>query len=151
MLTKIKNKKAQAWSLDVVIAIVIFMSGVIILYFYAINYFNQGAQQLDDLLYQGNTAAELLLGEDELGIVLDGKINQDKLENFYNSDYELKKMQLGVKDDFYFIIPNFEINGNPVEYAGKMSPADVKNSIKISRFSVYKNKPVKFELYVWRE
>ena len=150
MLTKIKNKKAQAWSLDVVIAIVIFMSGVIILYFYAINYFNQGAQQLDDLLYQGNTAAELLLGDDELGLVSNGKINQDKLNDFYASDYKLKKMRLGVKDDFYFILQNLEVNGTLVGYAGLMNSTAVKNSIKVSRFSVYKNKPIKFQIYVWR-
>ena len=150
MVLKIRSKKAQAWSLDVVVAIVIFMAGVIILYVYAINYVNQGGQQLDDLLYQGNTAAELLLGDDELGLVSNGKINQDKLNDFYASDYKLKKMRLGVKDDFYFILPNLEVNGTLVGYAGLMNSTAVKNSIKVSRFSVYKNKPIKFQIYVWR-
>ncbi|MBS3085589.1 hypothetical protein J4225_02790 [Candidatus Pacearchaeota archaeon] len=150
MVLKIRSKKAQAWSLDVVVAIVIFMAGVIILYVYAINYVNQGGQQLDDLLYQGNTAAELLLGDDELGLVSNGKINQDKLNDFYASDYKLKKMRLGVKDDFYFILQNLEVNGTLVGYAGLMNSTAVKNSIKVSRFSVYKNKPIKFQIYVWR-
>ena len=150
MVLKIRSKKAQAWSLDVVVAIVIFMAGVIILYVYAINYVNQGGQQPDDLLYQGNTAAELLLGDDELGLVSNGKINQDKLNDFYASDYKLKKMRLGVKDDFYFILQNLEVNGTLVGYAGLMNSTAVKNSIKVSRFSVYKNKPIKFQIYVWR-
>ena len=43
-----------------------------------------------------------------------------------------------------------EVGEAPVEYIGNMNTTPVNNNIKISRFTVYKNKPVKFQLYVWR-
>ena len=64
----IKNKRAQAWSLDLVIASIIFIIGIIVLYVYAINYSSQAKDQLDELFYEGNLASELILSEKEQGI-----------------------------------------------------------------------------------
>ncbi|MEM3074452.1 MAG: hypothetical protein QW727_00720 [Candidatus Pacearchaeota archaeon] len=150
LINKGNKKKAQAWSLDIIIAMIIFTSGIIMLFIFTINYANQAGNQLDDLLNQGRTASELILNNDESGILSDNIINQTKLENFYNSNYELLKRRLGVKDDFYFTIDNLEINGTQKEYIGRINSTKIENLIKIERISVYKNKLIKFNLYVWK-
>jgi len=145
-----ENKRGQIWSLDVIIAVMIFMTGIIILYFYAVNYFDQSTNQLDDLLYQGNTAAELILADNDPGILSNGNVNQTKLENFYNSDYDSLRRSLNVKDNFYFILDGLEIQGSPTAYVGSINNTPVDNLIRVNRFTVYKDKPVKFNLYIWR-
>ena len=145
----ILDKKGQAWSMDVIVAIIIFTAGIAILSFYAINLNNQSQINIDDLNYQGNFASEFILSE-ERGILAENKINQTKLDDFYNSDYEDKRVELGVKDNFYFTIPDLEIGGIPRDYVGMKNTTEVENFIQVNRFTIYKNKPVMFRLYVWR-
>jgi len=148
-MKKVQNKKGQVWSFDIVIAILIFFAGVIILFFYAINYSNQSNEELDSLFYQGNVASEIILsGTGNFGILTDGKIDQSKLNSFYSLTYEEMRAGLGIKDDFYFVIGGMEINGVPTEYVG-MKDVNAKNNIKINRFVIYKNKIVKFQIYIW--
>src|SRR3989344_2746537 len=75
-----KNKKAQAWCLDLVIASVIFLIGIIILYVYAINYSSQTKKNqlglkydfyfvMDDLEANGNPVGYM------------GKSNTSEIEN----------------------------------------------------------------------
>lgn len=144
------NKKAQAWSLDAMVSVLIFFLAISILFFYSINFDKQTSSSLDDLLNQGNTAANLLLSNEELGLFSNNIINQTLLDEFYNADYQTKKSQIGIRDNFYFTINNLEANGIPVTHAGNMNASDVGNSIKIERIATYKNKPSKFELYIWR-
>ena len=150
LIKSIKQKKAQAWSLDAIIAILIFFSGIAILFFYAINYSDELSSTLDNLLNQGNTASELLLTDNEVGIVSNNIINKTLLDNFYTADYNLKRRELGITDNFYFTLPELEVNGNPTEYIGVAPFIGNKNSIKIERIVVYNNKPVKLDLYVWK-
>mgnify|MGYP001616494262 CR=1 FL=1 len=147
-LTNFVSKRAQVWSLDAMVGIIIFTAAMVVLFFYAMNYTNQSEINIEDLSYQGNIAAEFILSE-EHGILTSNKINQTKLDEFYYSDYEKKKGELGVKDDFYFTMPDLEINGSAVDYVGKMNGTAVKNVIQVTRFSIYKNKPVQFNIFVW--
>ncbi len=145
-----KNKKAQAWGLDLVIASVIFLIGIIILYVYAINYSSQTKNSLDEMLYDGNLASGLILSENDFGILSNGKVNQTKLDDFYNSDYQTKKNQIGLKYDFYFVMDDLEVNGNPLNYIGKSNISEIENLIQVTRLTIYKNKPIKFDIFVWR-
>jgi len=80
-------------------------------------------------------------------------MNQSKIDTFSNEislDYDKKRRELGVKDNFYFNISGLTENGNSVAYLGNMPGSGNKNSIKIERIVVYNNKLTKFELYVWR-
>lgn len=144
------NKKAQAWSLDAMISVFIFFLAISILFFYSINFDKQTSSSLDDLMNQGNTASNLLLSNEELGIFSNNLISQTRLNEFNNADYQIKKSQLGIRDNFYFILDNLEVNGVPVDYVGNMNTSNVGNSIKIERIASYKNKPSKFELYIWK-
>ena len=144
----INDKKAQAWSLDLVIAGVIFLAGVITLYIYAINYSSQSQSQLEELFFEADVAAELTLSGSNLGILSENKVNQTKLESF-NSNYPAKKATMGLRHDFYFTLGNLTLGGAPAAYVGQQNTSDVEHSIQITRITIYKNKPTKFQLYVW--
>ena len=145
----IKNKKSQVWSLDAIAAMVIFFAGVVILYLYAINFSSQ-SNELDSLIYQANTASSIILSDDQTyGILTDGKIDKDKLNDFYNLDYQSVRSGLSIKDNFYFVIDGLEINGESKDYIGLMN-IEAKSNVQTTRFVIYKNKIVKFQIYVWR-
>ena len=103
-------KKANELILDEVVAMVIFFEGISILFFYAMNYSNQLTSSLDDLTSQGNTASELLLSNGELSILTNNKINQTLLDAFYFKDYDQKRREFGIKDNFYFTIEGLTIS-----------------------------------------
>ncbi len=144
------NKKAQVWGLDLVVASIIFLAGIILLYFYVINYSSQSRSQIEELSYDANLASTLILSEESAGIVSDGKINQTKLDEFYDTDYNSEKAQLGVTNDFYFTLDNLEINGSPVSYVGKLNETETASLVKLTRVTVYKDKLTKFEIFVYR-
>lgn len=141
------NSKGQVWSLDLVIAGVIVTIGIIILYVYAINYTNQSQKNLENLFYEGNLAAELTLSEDSFGILTDQRVNQTKLDEFYNN-YDSKRAEMRITKNFYFTMENLTANVVSVDYVGNKS-ATTDSSVKITRITVYKNKPTKFELFIW--
>jgi len=141
------NKRGQAWGLDLTVAGVIFAAGIIILYFYAMNYGSQSQKQLDELFYEGNLAAELILSNEDFGILSNQIVNQTKLDQFY-VNYTARRSTLGIKDNFYFFMEGLEIGGSPADYVG-INSTETENRIQISRITVYKEKPTKFLLYVW--
>jgi len=145
----IKNKRSQVWSFDLVVASMIFIMGLFIFYFYVINQSPQSKNQLEEFFYEGDLSSQLILSEDE-GILSGGKINQTKLDIFNDTDYDVKKTQLGISNNFYFTIKDLEVNGVLVDYVGRINDADIENLVKVTRFTVYKNKPVKFEIFIWR-
>lgn len=151
ILIKPKTKKAQAWSLDLIVASVIFSVGIIILYVYAINYSSQTKNQLDGLFYEGNLVSQLILSEKDYGILSEGKINQTKLNEFSNYDYPTKKNKLGITNDFYFTFSGMEINGTSENYVGKINDTSIENLVQVTRITLYKNKPVKFQVFIWNE
>jgi hypothetical protein len=153
ILIKKENKSGQVWSLDIVIAGVIITIGIVVLYLYAINYTNQSQEKLEYLFYEGNLAAELILSEEDFGILnSEGKVNQTKLDGYY-FDYNLKRAQLGISRNFYFNISGLtkvNVSGSLVDvpYIGNQS-ANPESSIKITRITIYENKPTRLDLYVW--
>ncbi len=148
---RINEKSAQAWSLDLVVASMIFLAGIVVLYVYAVNYSSQTKDQLNELFYDGNLASQILLSESESGILSEGKINQTKLDEFFNSDYETKRKSLGLNNDFYFMFDGMEVNGTPVSYIGKINDTEVSSLVRITRLAVYKNTPKKLDFFVWNE
>lgn len=143
------NKRAQVWSLDLMIAGIIFLIGIVVLYNYAINYSAQSKNNLDELFYEGNLASELILSEESFGILSNGVINQTKLDAFDNLSNSAKKELLGMKYNFYFTIDNLEINGTLRDYVGIINSSQIDNLIQITRITVYKNNPTKLQLFTW--
>lgn len=164
------STKSQAWGLDLIIALCIFVIGIMAFFIYSINFSSEGEEKLDYLLYDGNAIANILLSEGSPsdwnlssvilpGLVSENKINETKLENFYylvSSDYQSSKNMLNTKYDFYLFFQDrdsININGTIIDGIGKPEASRINivsdNLIKIQRVIVYQNKPVQLNLYVW--
>jgi hypothetical protein len=158
------EKKAQAWGFDITVAIIIFSLGLIVFFIYSINYSNEGAETFENLISEGNFIADNLLSsgipenwnpEDVrgVGIISSGKINNTKLESFYNlslADYSKTKRLLNTEHD-YFISFNENISLSNRSIAGIGKEEIITNSsnlIRINRFSVYNNKFTNIYVYV---
>ncbi len=143
-----KDKNGQGWGLDIIIAGVIFMAGIITLYIYAINYSSQSQKHLDELFYEGNVAVEQILSEGDAGILTEGRVNQSKLD-FFQANYNAEKTIIGVTRNFYFVMENLEINGLPASYVGMVNSSNTENLIQVTGITIYKNKPSRFDFYIW--
>ncbi len=162
-----KTKKAQAWGTDLVIAFTIFSFSIIFFYFYSFNYSNETEDILELLTYEGNFIADSLLSPGypdswdesnvlEIGITTNGKINQTKLNTFYEftqNDYERTKRIFGTKYDYYFFM-EVPINST-LEGIGKPGINSTNlaalNLIKITRFTIYQNKPTTAYVYIFQQ
>ena len=159
------NKKAQGWGLDLTIASVIFLIGMFFMYTYAINYGGGSESILSSLNSQAKTGSSLILSEgspenweglnntETPGITTNNRINQTKLNGFYNitddsQEYQRTKNRLDIKDDFYFNFSDIKVYGNNIEGIGK-KPENYDNLVKTERITIYDNKITKFNLYIW--
>lgn len=157
------TKKAQAWGFDIIIATGIFIFGIIAFFLYTVNYPTGEQDKLDDLLYEGNIIADNLLSEgypenwttstvSKIGLLNDRIISQEKLEYFNQlstTEYGRTKIILGTKYNYFINFSSpIQISGSNIEGIG-LAPYNTKNSIKVSRVSIYQNKPVSIEVQVW--
>ncbi len=161
----LKNqKRAQAWGFDLMIASIIFLAGIILFYLYAFNTPNESENIINSLSYEGNVVSNIILSEGfpenwdgsnviSPGILTNNKINQTKLETFYNfvvGDYSRSKAALNTKYNYYvYLSENFTIGGNQVDGIGS-KPLNPKNLIRIQRFTIYNNKPITFNIEIWQ-
>ena len=156
-------KKGQGWGFDLVIASIIFTFAIIFFYIFALNYSSGSEELLRDLAYEGQLVADNFLSEGspsdwnetnvfKIGILSNNKINDTKLERFYNisnKSYSQTKILFAINHDYYInFSDSINISGEIKPYIGSYSP-DVKNLIRISRLSVYKNRPVSISINVW--
>jgi hypothetical protein len=161
------NKKAQAWGIDLMIAVVIFILGTTLFYVYIIDskntekiskdLKNSGDIIMNNIFSEGFPSNWSLSTVTKIGILQQGKISEEKLEKFYllsNSDYQKTKSLFETKYDFlFFLSENMSINSIAVESIGKpyTNKASIltENLIRVNRITVYKNKPVTATLYIW--
>lgn len=157
------NKRAQAWGFDLVIGAMIFFSAVTAFYIYSLNSSPEGEETLNPLIYDGNIVADSLLSsgypEDwdsgnviKIGILSKNKINETKLERFYNltsSDYDRTKIIFNTKYNYYYFLSEPMIISNQQVQGMGLQPQNQKNLIKITRFVSYRDKPMTLNLYIW--
>ena len=157
------NRIGQAWGIDLVVALTIFAVIMVTFFIYAINYSYEGIDKLQELKQEGKVISDSLLSEGspvnwglgdvtKPGLMSAGKINETKLEMVYdlnNTNYQRLKGLFNTKYDFFFSLSeNMIISGNSVGGIGK-NYTTPKNLIKITRFTIYKDKPITLTLYVW--
>lgn len=157
------KKKAQAWGFDLLIASMIFIGGIFVFYIYSLNFPNETEDIINTLTNEGNIVANALLSDGfpsdwnegnviTPGIITNNKINQTKLERFYNfstEDYEKTKSLFNTPYEYYITFSeNVTISGNQISSMGK-NPLNPKNLIKISRITIYKNKPITINVHIW--
>jgi len=165
------NKRGQAWSLDLLMGVFLFTVALSVFYFSALNSSNNLNEAIDLLSYDGRSISKNILSEGspndwnsssvvQIGILDDGKINETKLEAFYdlaNTDYARTKSLFNTKYDYYFFLDtNITFNSITIDGIGKpgitrdnVAQADIKNLIRVDRISVYENKIIGATLFVW--
>ncbi len=166
------NKRAQIWGIDLMSGMVLFVVGMVILFVYSLNQSNEVQDNFELLFYEGKTIADNFLSSGypsdwnstnviTIGISDDSKLNETKLENLYemiyiDSNYSTTKNLLNTQYDYYFFLnQNMTINSAEIEGIGKpgitKNNINVKNLIKITRFTIYQNKTTPFYIYIWKE
>ena len=175
MLNLKKTKKAQVWSLDLIIAAIIFAVGLIVVYIFTLNLPGQAEEKLNSLIYEGNLIASALLTEggptnwDELadsnpdaiilpGLIRGDKIDYDKINNFSNLTHWNSPLNLHYPDKKYpekmknklSTIYDFciSLTGYPITIC-TANPVNQNNVISVTRFTVYQNKPSTLTIQVW--
>jgi hypothetical protein len=162
------DKKAQIWSLDLIIATTIFLIGIITVYLFSVNLSSEADENLNTLLYEGNLIASNILSngspsnwqlgniDDTImpGILTDGKIDASKLakfDSFLASPQNVAKIKikLNTKFNFCFNVSGKEFGDDYGKICTIDMPADVSNKIKVTRFTIYNNITRKFELEIW--
>jgi hypothetical protein len=156
-------KKAQAWGFDLMIAMVIFLIGLMVFFVYSINYSNTGIETFENLIRDGNFIAENLLSEgypinwnasnvQTMGIMSGGRIDPIKLERFYNfsiQDYQKTKMVLNTNYDYLFLIEGgINLTNSVIPGIGDYEIENASDLVRINRFAVYNNKLVNVYIYV---
>lgn len=161
------SKRGQAWGFDLMIATIIFISGIVSFYLYSLNYQTEAQETLDTLFYEGNTISEDLLSSgypstwnagnvQVIGLTDDGKINQTKLERFYGlslEDYGRTRSILNINNNYFInfsdtLTLNIEGENIDVDGIGK-TPENAKNIIMVTRLTVYHEKPAAMNVFIW--
>jgi hypothetical protein len=156
-------KKAQAWGFDLMIASVLFVFGIIVFFLYSINSSQGEIEKLEDLQYEGNIIADDIMSEGfpkdwgtntvtKIGILSDNKINGTKLERFYDLasvEYKKSKTLFNTKYEYFVNISEpMMAHGSVIKGIGNQSQ-NHKNLIKITRFTIYNNKPTTLTVEIW--
>ncbi len=157
-------KKGQGWGFDLVVGLMIFLSGILFFYFYAVNNSGVDDQKLLSFEQEAKLVSGNLLSEgfpadwnennvERIGFYDNERINQTKLERFFNlsmSDYQRTKRLFNVKDNYYIYFPSGVSNGTgSVYYIGNNQTQSAENIVKTSRAVIYQNKIIGMEVDVW--
>lgn len=156
-----QSKKAQAWGMDITVAIVIFIVGLVVVYIYSINLSSEAQETLDTLAYQGNIISSTMLLEgtptnwqespDSVlipGLLTQGKIDENKLSNFSDlmeNHPSLLKSKLNTKYNFCMNISDY-----PTYCTASMPSEDnIHNLVRVQRYVAYQNVPSIMEIRIW--
>jgi hypothetical protein len=165
-----RQKKAQTWGFDLMIATIIFISGIVAFYIYSINYPSEGQDKIDSLSYEGEIIGENLLTSgypgnwNESNVILIGivdakRINDTKLELFHNftnftlnpNGYNLSKAIFNTKYEYFInFSKQVNISSGPIAGIG-LFPDGPTNLVKVARITVYKNQTITMSIYIWEE
>ncbi|MDO8508750.1 MAG: hypothetical protein Q7S27_03645 [Nanoarchaeota archaeon] len=159
----LSKKRGQAWGFDLMIASLIFTAGIIVFYIYSINTTEEADSTINKLTYDGSILSNILLLEGSPknwttanvvspGLLTNNKINQTKIDNFYNltrDNYSAVKALLNTQYDFYiYFSKNITANGQVIPGMGKI-PSSPKNLIKIERVAIYNDQPLTMNIEIW--
>jgi len=157
------EKRAQAWGFDLMMATAVFFLGIATIYLYSLNFPLESEETIKNMQYEGNIIAENILSDGspinwnitnvaKLGILTNNIINDTKMEQFYllsSTEYARTKSLFGAKYNYYVNLSEpISINGEQKSGIGALNE-NAENLIKISRFTIYKNKSVTLYVYIW--
>ncbi|MDP2925049.1 MAG: hypothetical protein Q8N99_01625 [Nanoarchaeota archaeon] len=164
-----KSKRSQAWGMDLIIAVMLFLMGMIVFMIYTINSSSESNEEIAQLSLEGELIMTNILSEGypddwnssnvvNIGIIDNEKINQTKLERFYDlsiSNYGKTKSIFDTEYDYFFVVDNMTIRGLGVGGIGKpgtdIDNLNTSSLLKISRLTLYNYKVKNSYLYIWKE
>ncbi len=169
-----KTNKAQGWGMDLIIAVTIFTFGLLAFFVYSLNSPGEAKEKIEALSYDGKILANTILSDGspeswtpsevvKIGILSNDKINETKLKNFYDmtrdsAGYENTKRLFDITYDYYFFLDEkMMIDTTEADGIGKPGVTrdsgygNAKNLVKITRYIIYKNKPMTAYFYIWEE
>lgn len=157
------KKKAQAWGLDLIIALVIFIIGVVAFYTFMLN--NSSSDEIfsamksegeaisDSLLTEGAPIDWEVSNVNSIGITSENGINESKAWRFYNlseSDYPRTKLIFNLKDEYLvYFSENLSYNGSIISSIGK-EPTNPRYIAIINRFTIINDKPSSMIVEIWK-
>lgn len=115
----VKRGRGQTWSLDLILAVGVFI--LFIVAFYAIISAPEKPAKDQDLKQVAEQISERLdseSGNDQTAVVFQGEINQSKLNNLSEQDYQDLKRMFGVSTEFCIYLE--DENGRLVPINGKL-------------------------------
>ena len=158
-----KNKrKGQVWSLDFVIASVLFIAVVLIYFKYSSEYFDERDFDFEELQIDANSISDSILtpgyprnwnldNVKRIGISDDGyKINESKLFlflNFSSEDYNATRYLFGTTNHYYFLIK--DSLGDLIAEAGRNGSSSMLASAE--RIVLYNSTLYRMSVYSWRQ
>ena len=104
------NSKAQTWSVDIILAVIVFMGAFFV--FYALLYGNSGTRASDLKEEALIVIKQVSSGDSSLRILNKNEINITKINELKNLSYEELKQRLRVEGDFCIYVEDG--NGNIV-------------------------------------
>jgi len=172
MVLFISTKKSQIWSIEFIVALIIFISALFIFYKYSINLSDIQEVTLKELIIDAKTISNYLMSEGmpkdwntsnviTIGLT-DGKyrLNETKLGNFSELNYSTTKRLFSVINDYYIFFEDKNGTGliiNDIEGIGKPgvtktnlneteNPSDI---LKVFRFVIYNSTIIRMGIYLW--
>jgi len=156
------KKDSQIWSIDLILSFFIISFLLLII---PLLYFGQeekGYEKIKEMNEYGDYLIETILSEGypqnwntsnfiKIGILTNGRVNNTKLNNFYNltkENYKLVKESFGIPYDFFFYLEETEGIGKP---DFNLSAKNYSNIIKITRITIYEENPIKVEAFIFEE
>lgn len=182
------NSKAQAWFTDFIIGMSIFILFLIIYFSHTSNLSKREIKAFDDLTSDAKSISSLLVLEgypanwtisnvQRIGLTNnDQKINQNKLDLFFNLSYGGRKSLFNTQYDYFVFFKNNDgclINasgnfgiGHPgvaivklaqetacngfVEGSVDLSGVNFENIVRTDRLLIYKSKIIDMVIYLWQ-
>jgi hypothetical protein len=100
-----KNLKAQAWSIDIVIGVVLFLILIVVIYtLIATNPVNDAELRRNADLLHSKLDSTKNTDDSIPKILTDNKLNPEELKNLLDENYNEMKAALGLTQDFCIVI-----------------------------------------------
>ena len=164
--------KAQVFSLDLIIGVIIFGSAILIYYKSATNLSDQDEALLDDLLIDAKTISSSLMSQgypynwskdnvSRIGVITNNRINETKLEEFSVISYKESKKLFGTIYDYYVFFRGRNNNiicfNESLEGIGKpnvnstniQTVENPKKLVKVTRLLIKNSDIAKMVIYLW--
>ena len=112
------TKKGQAWSMDIIIGVTVFVVAFIV--FYILLSRTPVSDKGKELSNEGEVFINTLeagSGEVNISFIRQGEIVDEEFAGFSGKNYETLKTQLGIKNDF--VIHFEDEDGNIIQVGGK--------------------------------